>query len=57
MNCKCPKGYPTMEWKPFDDVLVTTGAGPIRKRIDGLFRLHTGECPFYDEFLRVRRRR
>jgi hypothetical protein len=55
MKCKCPKGYPITSWEPFDYVLATTGAGPRRQRIDGLFRLHTGKCPLHDEFLRVRR--
>ena len=55
MKCKCPKGFPITSWDPFDDVLITTGAGPRKKRVYGVFRRHTGKCPLHDELVRIRR--
>ncbi len=58
MKCECPKGFPITSWEPLGpEPIITTGAGPRRSWVQGLFRLHTGRCPLCDELMRVRRRR
>jgi len=48
-ECKCPKGYPR------EQVYAWQGGIPhvIPMRPRYVMLGHTGECPLYDEFLRV----